>query len=249
MDNGVEVCPGYPVRRMLRLSLLSLLLGLLTTWLVAWAFGVWGRVDYLAGGPDWDFEEGSTMAHIRHKRVLGVDYLRVLFQVEAAESQSSGSRFKNFANLDMLPHWSRAFRCWSSGQAAPAEGWPNPGDDNQWVGGIWHEAAFGWPFPALRSMTDGQAVVDGLTPPGWLPAIRDPHPHAVLPYRPVWSGLLVDTLSFTGLCALGGFLFGVTRRRWRVSRSRCPWCNYDMRGCPGIACPECGRERVAEPSS
>lgn len=62
-----------------------------------------------------------------------------------------------------------------------------------------------------------------------------------LPIRPVWVGLVGNTLVHGALLWLG--LAGVKRyRHFRRNRTgRCPCCAYDMRGLEG-ACPECGNE-------
>lgn len=227
-----EFARTHPARRVLRLSLLSLFLGLVTTWLVAWGFGVWGSVR----PPNLqDIPEGF----ISRERGYGVDYVMVAFSLSETESSRDVSHLNELASLDILPGWTRASRSWSSGQAIPA-GAPAVGGDPQVFGSMWHEVAFGWPLPSLRCMTTGRIVLDGLTPPGWLPAMRDPNPLPALPYRPVWSGFLVDTLFFAVVWFMVGIGVGVARRRWHVSRGHCPWCDYDLRGCPEFSCPECG---------
>ncbi len=62
----------------------------------------------------------------------------------------------------------------------------------------------------------------------------------VLPYRPLWLGLLANTLFFTmllWLLAVGPFFL---RRRLRIRRGLCPKCAYPMG--ESALCTECGTE-------
>ncbi len=64
----------------------------------------------------------------------------------------------------------------------------------------------------------------------------------VLPYGPIWSGLVVNMFVF-GVPAW--FLLSavpLARRSLRVRRNHCPKCNYNLHGLiPDTTCPECGR--------
>jgi hypothetical protein len=68
----------------------------------------------------------------------------------------------------------------------------------------------------------------------------------VLPYRPLWSGLVANTLFYA---ALVGLLLVGTRHRLRALRLRhglCPTCKYPI-GTSGV-CTECGAS-LAHPAS
>ncbi len=116
--------------------------------------------------------------------------------------------------------------------------------------------AHGWPWRALvfqehgwYDHTNGFAhqIAGGLSVP---------HPQnpelttwrgygVVLPYRPIWPGLLANTAIFATPWAV--LLFGVPlmRRTTRRQRGRCVRCGYDLRGTPTQSpCPECGRPRT-----
>jgi hypothetical protein len=74
---------------------------------------------------------------------------------------------------------------------------------------------------------------------------------AGLPVRPIWPGLVVNTLFYAAILWLliaGPFML---RRVIRLKRGRCPRCGYDLRGSPpevgaGGGCPECGWNRQPE---
>lgn len=61
-----------------------------------------------------------------------------------------------------------------------------------------------------------------------------------IPYRPIWSGLAVNTLVYAVIWAAAYFCLPVTRRRHRCSRGCCPNCGYDLQHELAGGCPECG---------
>ncbi len=107
------------------------------------------------------------------------------------------------------------------------------------------ELAFGWPMRALRmqwirsgptattlKLTDGWPIDGKSTAP--TPGAR------ALPIRPIWTGLMVDTLVLAACIAMPLAALRWVRRRWRMARSRCVRCGYDLRGNLNRPCPECG---------
>ena len=73
-----------------------------------------------------------------------------------------------------------------------------------------------------------------------IPSQRTFHKHRVLPFAPLWPGLVINTLFYAGLLWLlipGPF---VLRRIIRNKRGLCVKCAYDLRGAEHEACPECG---------
>jgi hypothetical protein len=115
-------------------------------------------------------------------------------------------------------------------------------------------AAFGWPFSALwyeynMHLSSGYSVAGG-----WMIEVpwkrwsgRDYYVNqlpVILTYRPIWSGLFLNTAFHTSLWAIFLFAPGITRRALRRSRGLCPRCAYDLRSLPPSSpCPECGPER------
>jgi hypothetical protein len=143
-----------------------------------------------------------------------------------------------------VPTWARRGAIpWSASQAP----WP---DSNS-------EAATlvigrGWPLIALWC-DDGRS--DGPTfstvaPSGGIPlshwARIGPDWAAILPYRPVWIGLIVDSLVMASLwwfvLVVPVAAFRHYRGHLRVRRNHCPHCNYNLAGLAmNSPCPECGK--------
>ncbi len=107
--------------------------------------------------------------------------------------------------------------------------------------------AYGWP---LRCMTARmERWTEEISPQNfamkivWRGAWRIELPKkdlpAALPLRPIWGGLLVDSMLFGALIGSPWWVASVVRRR-RRKKGLCVWCGYDVKGLRG-KCPECGR--------
>jgi len=68
------------------------------------------------------------------------------------------------------------------------------------------------------------------------------NPEVWLPLRPLWWGLVLDSLVY-GTAILAGWTVIAQCRSWlRVRRRRCAHCGYDRTGITSeAACPECGK--------
>lgn len=65
----------------------------------------------------------------------------------------------------------------------------------------------------------------------------------VIPYRPVWSGFILNLLLAASLIFVPAILIAL-RPIGRARLGHCPSCNYDLRGVTNtnpVTCPECGR--------
>jgi hypothetical protein len=66
----------------------------------------------------------------------------------------------------------------------------------------------------------------------------------VLPYRPIWPGLIANTALFAILFACLTTTARAGRRALRRRRGLCPICTYDLSGNTTPGCPECGHGRA-----
>lgn len=100
----------------------------------------------------------------------------------------------------------------------------------------------GWP----RLAAQGRAVMDGTPPTFWDEGVRTVKLGTFfmhLPYRPIWLGLLGNTLFYATITLALLVLLRWQRTRRRRARGRCVACGYELgptleRGV-GV-CPECG---------
>jgi hypothetical protein len=112
----------------------------------------------------------------------------------------------------------------------------------------------GWPRRSWRAA----AVVQTPHPP-LINSLRDSNQRSRLPRQPIWGGLVINIMAYSGAVFLVWYAAARvihTARNFRVrSRrpGRCGTCGYDLTGLPGPNCPECGGvfrvEGVPRPSS
>ncbi|UYV11518.1 MAG: hypothetical protein NCW75_09415 [Phycisphaera sp.] len=100
----------------------------------------------------------------------------------------------------------------------------------------------GWPWLAAQ----GRGVMDGTPSRVWregIPTVAIGPVAFKLPLRPIWPGLLANTLFYAALTLslMAGWRWLRTRRR-RV-RGRCVACGYEL-GEGVRVCPECGLDAV-----
>jgi hypothetical protein len=107
------------------------------------------------------------------------------------------------------------------------------------------EHATGWPFVALWYQIEVSNQTYEVSAPGGIRLFEQGRFLAIptiraLPYRPIWPGIVLNTLCYAALWVAVN-IAGIAAMRWiRRRRGRCGSCGYDTRGLPAGACPECG---------
>ncbi|MCZ6837240.1 MAG: hypothetical protein O7G85_15805 [Planctomycetota bacterium] len=91
---------------------------------------------------------------------------------------------------------------------------------------------------APQTLNAGQTgkVAISMQPIGLSPA-----PAQLIPYDPIWSGLVLNLLTLYVMLIVLSLLRRLTLNLWRRIRGKCPGCAYDLRGTSHTHCPECGK--------
>lgn len=197
-----------------------------------------------------------------------------LSAVNAHASNGFGTRRRGWHFIDMLrdSHSRRPLpypddfsgRWWNLPRAwGPIFAWTPGGDrawgglfktqhlvtESDWLGFRGVDDARG--FPALCLWHEIRREGDAYTTPGGV-MLSDSRVSAgsvltvrALAYRPIWGGLMFNTL-FYGLLAFGAVgIWRMQQRDRRFRRGCCPACGYDLRRDFSDGCPECGWGREA----
>lgn len=138
---------------------------------------------------------------------------------------------KHYARVDRaLPSWTVYPDAETSlrALATHAAGWP-------WAALTATEEHFPWAKPPNR------AVRGAIVFSGW-----QGNPGVWLPVRPLWHGLVLDSVFYAVVVLAVWSGLGRGRAWLRTRRSRCAKCGYDRRGIRAeAACPECGEAPAA----
>lgn len=138
-----------------------------------------------------------------------------------------------------LEHITRILPAWASGTALDVPSRM-----------VHFERAFGWPWLALATAT----TTDSATPGGKIiihhgalldltavPALNLTRGWMIIPTRPIWPGIVGDTLLYASLASIIAYGPGWLRRRRRALRGLCTECAYGP--FESGTCPECGAVR------
>ncbi len=109
-----------------------------------------------------------------------------------------------------------------------------------------HFECTGWPLKsfaavAVESLRPTEVKYSELNVIGGIQLNRNIGGGPLLPYLPVWSGLMVNTVFYGAMFWLIFASWPVGRRIIRSRRGLCLWCGYDLQGAAHDRCPECGR--------
>ncbi len=237
-------------RGIVGLVVLSLGLGVVTTYGVAWGllnrFDPWPtlvaatRYDFRVDGGAWRFRVlagwGTECLSANNRTMWGREG-------EGAEDRTTGTSPMIIVGPGVPPYWSITGRMSPDDVAKRFEAQTRLGD---WV----LERAAGWPCRAVveRSyfLVPGGRFVPipnadvSIRWGGQKPYRPGEDGNRSLPVVPVWGGFLVDAAAFGlvwGLLIVGVRLVGRCVRR---ARPGCAKCGYDLSGLTGDVCPECG---------
>ncbi|HRQ72074.1 MAG TPA: hypothetical protein PLU35_03505 [Phycisphaerales bacterium] len=112
---------------------------------------------------------------------------------------------------------------------------------------IGSDTSYGWPLPCLWYSIHGDLAGNTIVNErliGGLPVIGVPTSRVrdfrALPLRPLWPGLALNAAAWSAVWLVLLTAPGAIRRRRRRARGLCEHCGYDLAGCTGPACPECG---------
>lgn len=231
-------------RRLLIHIALCIPLGVLTSYLVAWAIGIQypGTGGHITATVNLQTTDGrevpiyfspSYQTHATDVLLIGSvtqqseTVVLEKLTIDAAfgekpirwrqETQPDGSVRKTDMVYAKLPTWlsGRVMRAPAAAQIHLAQGWP---------------------FRCVRGVNDPMSGTnDGLIPVSQQPNIIG---HRVLAYHPIWPGLISNTLIYGSIWLIILTLFAIAKRSRRKRKGLCPKCAYDLQGT--TACPECG---------
>ena len=217
------------VKRFLSRLALLLVLGTVVNVVVAWAIWGWGNK------PVPDPSDFSGKAGRIGQRDLASWTRRANSQWPAEPDWASdyhffGSRFRtlgvNVGGFD-------------AGELSDEEYFERASDRSFYTVNV---AEYGWPVRSL-------ALEEWWEAHGLVPFSRQTSGlrigTTILPARPVWGNFIVNTLLYAIFLALITIVGYQARRAFRVMRSRCPNCAYQLVANSSSGCPECGWKRAS----
>jgi hypothetical protein len=254
---------------------LCLVLGAITTWLVAWALAtaVWagwlqpkfqGRSSEFAVKEPYLITRSRSVNRIQTSedwRLTRLDrddpmsmsaqrkVTRLLAKTDEPSTESSETPV-NLLKMARVPSPTRRN---SLSTEFRRSGLPRLLDDTTWM--MIHHTTDGWPWRCLsRAKTiDGVGSYPSVY---WTlhiveldrfsPKYRRPETLA-LPLHPIWPGLLLNAGFYGAIWAMPLVCLPLLRTRRRRRKGRCPRCGYDLKHALEPGCPECGWRRSTDP--
>lgn len=106
------------------------------------------------------------------------------------------------------------------------------------------EVAVGWPFPAFRSTfwsEPDDRIGEVFHHRGGIELrLFAGKVCVIIPYYPLWRGLILDVMGFAALLWIGRSFIESAIIAYRTWQGRCPHCGYCMALLDSSLCPECG---------
>jgi hypothetical protein len=193
------------------------------------------------------FPTGRVKIYLDSPAVSGwneIDAVALVDRASQAQWASSAQASSTFATgpittgrpEDLIPPWCSLARVKLDSTTRPA----NPPDRLA--------AAFGWPWLAMsgeRTLTAGtQSQPWGYRPRGFTMPMGNLNQPPLLPYRPIWSGFLLDTILFGVVLWVASWVLTrpltVLKVVRRLRRGQCLQCGYNLLYDFARGCPECG---------
>lgn len=231
--------------RCCRNIMLWLFAGLMVTWGIAWSLAAflpqraWRGRTVLSGGMEYplSFDQYFAIGAVR-RSWMRVNPGTFVWEAPVIDAINGTESDEPTDGRLMWPVWGDAEKLKKNLEKYD---W----DHHEWNG---CEHAVGWPVVALWYELHKRSV--GTQISGGIPIQRAivlsasiAHCRA-LPCRPIWTGLLIDSM-FWGTVAFGAWqALGGGRTALRRRRNRCPRCGYSLAGQTSPGCPECGLKRT-----
>ncbi len=216
------------MKRCLFKLVLFLVLGAIVNVAVAWGFAAWSAPANVES-PEF------TSRKIAEDEIEGVTRLRVF-----GHTRVHHGMFSQLIVDGTMGH-------------VLATAWIVPGDN-------YSETRAGWPLRTLRCRNLAEIDMGGrmsitisantanpieggivLSP---FPTGSPAQSWRALPYQPIWTGVVVNTILYAPLVWILTVSFLKMRRVIRRKRGLCVKCAYDLRGDFSAGCPECGWRRA-----
>lgn len=142
-----------------------------------------------------------------------------------------------------LPPWSRPHLIGEDGvnlPAPPPANAPMPIATRVLRSSGWPLRAFWCEAPILQGKFANATSPGGFVIAGKTDKVLANDIPRVVPFRPLWPGLLVNSLVFASAAWLCVGVISRTTKLWRDQKYRCPRCGFDRRGSETRICAECG---------
>jgi hypothetical protein len=226
------------------LLFLAMILTILGAWLPAGIIGTgaWTSIEIL-GKPFFGF--GPPVTSIRRTSAPGMDFFSISLGYADAGTRRTAPSGDEPEFIRVLTPWMRhtglaTLRSHIAADDVPrgrilfeTRGWP--------ARAVWCEYRYG-AKTVLPLEVRGAIVLTGVHR-AFRSGVFGGVPRT-LPYRPIWSGLAINTGFWTAVVAPLVFAPTLIRRIRRRRAGACPACGYDLIGTPGPVCPECGAGRT-----